>query len=109
MYNTLESLNATGLVGLLQTNSDATILFPSMIIVAIWAIIAMGSFYATTRRYGQGNFMASLTVGGFIASIIAGIMMIIPNFMPLRVLVITVIIEILCFLVLVGESSLKNE
>jgi len=109
MYKTLSDLNATGLVGVLTTNSDATILFPAMIITSIWIILALGSFYATTRRYSKGDFMASLTVGGFVASIIAGIMLIIPNFMPLRVLVITVILEILCFLLLISQDNMKNQ
>jgi hypothetical protein len=109
MYKTIEQINGTGVIGILQTNADATVLFPVMFIISIWAIISLGNFYATIRRHNQADFLASLTVGGFVASVIAGLSMIIPNFMPLYVAVIAVIIEIIFAILLFTDKYLKYE
>ena len=110
-YETLEQLNATGIVGIFQTNANAVQpnMFPAMIIFAIWAIITIGSFFSNIRRYGKGKLWASVNVGGFVASIVAGLFMIIPNFMPMRILVITVVLEIIAFVVLMTDENLKDE
>lgn len=110
-YKTLEQLNSTGIVGILQTNAIAvqSNMFPAMIILAVWMIITIGSFFSNIRRYGKGKLWASITVGGFVASIIAGLFLIIPNFMPLRILVITVILEIISFILLMTDENMKDE
>lgn len=116
MYDT--NNNITGIIGLLQqivaspTTSNSlslAIIFPSMTIILIWAILSLGSFFAMTRRYGTSQFMDSLVIGGFVANIIGGLLMIIPNFMPMRVMVISVIIEIIFFLIFISEKNTKND
>jgi hypothetical protein len=109
-YQTLQEMNATGIIGILQTNAQAMPynLFPALIITTIWIVISLGSFYSNVRRLGKGDIWASINAGGFIASIIAGLMLIIPNFMPIRVLVITILLEILCFLGMMTERNLKD-
>ena len=109
MYRTLEDLNGTGIVGIFQANAEATIWFPIMIVVSIWAIIGLGSFYASIRRHNRAEFLASLTVGGCVASVIAGILMIIPDVMPLRIVVITIILEIIFVILFFSDKNLKDQ
>lgn len=108
-YQTMENLNATGIVGALQTNSAATIAFPSMFLLSVWIIISLGNHFALTRRYGSGDPSASIVIGGFVASIIGGLSMIIPKFMPPLVLSITIIFEIIAFVIFLVNRNLRNE
>jgi hypothetical protein len=107
----MESINGSGIIGMLQVNSSAIPfdIFPALIIILIWSIISFGSFYAVSRRYGQGDFLVSLNVGGFIASIIAGILLIFPNFIQLRTVVVTLLLELLFFIMLITDKNTKND
>ena len=107
-YPTLESYNYSGVTQILYADNGAVHfgLFPALIIISIFAIISLGSYFATTRRYGRGDFLSSLNVGGFVASIISGIMLIIPHFETLRVVVITVLVEIGLLMI---EKNLEND
>lgn len=107
MYETMSDLNVTGISGLFQMSSEATLLFPIMLIVSIWAIVSLGNFYATIRRHNQAELLASLVVGGFVASIISGLCMLIPNFMPLYIVAIVVILEIVLAILLFADKNLK--
>jgi len=114
MYNTI---NNPGITGILQTivqtptiaSQSLSVIFPSMIILTIWAILSIGSFFATTRRYGTANLLASMVIGGFVASLIGGILLIIPNFMPLTVIVISIVIEIVSFLIFLFKENTKSD
>jgi hypothetical protein len=104
-YATLESLNATGITGILQTVSDAVPIFPGLIIFAIWSVLTLGMFFISVRRIGRGDFLACLVTGGLVATIVAFMMELIPNFINIQTIVVTVFLEIIFAVALISSKD----
>jgi len=104
-YATLSDLNATGITGILQTVSNAVPIFPGLIIFAIWSVLTLGMFYISIRRIGRGDFLACLVVGGLVASIVAIMMELIPNFINIETIVVTLFLEILFAVILISSKE----
>jgi len=81
IYKTIEEVNGTGIIGIFQTASQAVTILSSLILSALFIILAYVSFYSTQRRTGYGDFCASCAVAGAITVIVAVLFSFIPNFM----------------------------
>ncbi len=87
-YKTLEDINNTnGLVGILQTASDAVPILPALIMSALFIVIVFANYFSTQRRTGRGDLPSSFAVAGFVTCIVGGLISMIPNFMPSNILV----------------------
>lgn len=76
-------------------------LFIKLFLVAIWLIFSLGSYFIQKRSVGSGDFPTSLAVAGFVTSVIAILLRLIPNLVDGLTLAITIIvagISILYFL-----------
>lgn len=86
LYQTLEQINGTGIIGIFQTASASInmgpITLPLLIMMALFIIITFASYFSTQRRYGRGDFPASASVAGFVVCIVGALFSMIPSFMP---------------------------
>jgi len=82
MYKELSAYNATanGLAVPFEAVADAVPGFALMLAFVLWFIICLGTYYTQQRRFGRGDLVASLAVGGFIACIAITLMSLIPGF-----------------------------
>lgn len=104
-YATMESLNATGMNGILSVASTAVPILPGLILFALFIIITMGSYWAETRRKGRGDLPASMAGAGFVTCVVAFLMSMIPNFITNVTIVPCVILEILFVFFLLGSRD----
>lgn len=93
-YKTLEQINGTGINGILQTASDAVPILPALILTALFIILSFGSYFSSVRRLGTASLSASFAVAGFVTTIIAFLMSLIPNFINAYTIGVCVILEI---------------
>lgn len=104
-YPTLETINGTGIVGILQTVSEAVPIYPALLLFAIWSILTLGMLFASIRRIGKGDFVACLAVGGFVTTIIAFMMQLIPNFITNATIIPVVVLEIIAVILLLAKQD----
>ena len=76
-------------------------LFIKLLLVSIWLIFSIGSYFIQKRSVGTGDFPMSLAVAGFVTSVIAILLRLIPNLvdgLSLAIVIIVTGISILYFL-----------
>ena len=81
MYKGIETMNmSAGLqVPFIYVNEITGGLFVNLLLVAIFTIFAMGSYFIQKRSIGTGDFPMSLAVAGFVTTTFAFIMRLIPG------------------------------
>ena len=104
-YPTLETINGTGITGIFQTVSAAVPIFPALILFAVWSILTFGMFFSSVRRVGKGDFPACFAVGGFVTSLVAFLMQLIPNFITTYTIVPVVALEIIAVVILISSKQ----
>ena len=95
VYKTLSDLNASEPTGLFQVVAEAVPSFPSMMLGAIFIILTFGSYFVMQRKFGKGDLPACCTVGGLVTVVCAFIMSLIPNFIQMYVIIITIVLELI--------------
>lgn len=76
-------------------------LFINLLLVAIWIIFVMGSYFIQKRGVGTGDFPQSLAVGSFVTLVLAIILRLVPGLVSgfaLAVCVIVTALSVLFFL-----------
>lgn len=100
-YQTIDQANVTSLTGIFTYSAGIVPILPSLILFAIFLVTVLGSFFAQRRQLGTGNFAASFAVGGFVTMVVAIMLSLIPGFINLTTLVVTIAITILGFIWLI--------
>jgi len=95
IYQTFEEYNSTGAAGLLTYPAVAFSFFTPMFLFAIYVILLMTTYFAARRLNGRGDFVASMAASGFITTVIAIIMSLIPGLINSTTLLTTFAIGIL--------------
>lgn len=67
-------------------------LFIKLLLVAIWLIFSIGSYFIQKRNIGSGDFPTSLAVAGFVTSVVAILLRLVPNLVDGLTLAITIIV-----------------
>lgn len=87
-YKTLDDVNTTKGVHTLITYVAETVpIFTPLMLFAIFIISCLGSYFASIRLSGRGDFPASFAAAGFITTIVATVMSLIPGLINLPILV----------------------
>ena len=107
-YKTLEDFNGTTMDQPLLAAAEAVPAYPALLLFSIFSIITFGTFFTAIRRFGKGDLPASATAGGFVSVICAVLLSLIPNFMPLAFIIITIIFEILFVWWLLGTRNIDE-
>lgn len=95
-YLTLDDVNTTAGVHTIFTyTSEVVPIFIPLTLFAFFVIGCIGSYYASVRLNGRGDFPASFAAAGFITSILAVSMSLIPGLINLPTLVTTIGVSVL--------------
>ena len=73
-------------------------LFIRMFLFSIWIIFAMGSYFLQKRHTGMGDFPMSIAIAGFVTSIIAILLKLIPGMLDLLTLAVVLIVSVISVL-----------
>ena len=76
-------------------------LFIKLLLFAVWWIFVFGSYFIQKRAVGTGDFPQSLAVGGFVTTVLAIILKLIPNWVSgwtLAICIFVAVISIIIFL-----------
>lgn len=97
-------MNGTGITGILQTASAAVPIFPALILFAVWSVLTFGMYFSSVRRIGKGDFAACFAVGGFVTTLVAFLMELIPNFITTATIIPVVVLEIIAVVILISKE-----
>jgi len=107
-YQTLENYNATeGFHSIFTYVNDVTGgLFSNMILFTVFLVIAFASYNSQKRLTGQGSFIASLSVAGFITTALGSMMLLVEGLIsPYSVLVSFILTIVFVIFLLVGGKD----
>ena len=92
---TYAEFNKTGLDQLFVYAAQTIPVFSPMVLISFFAIVALATYFSSTRIRGDGDFAASFVVAGFMTVILSVIMSLIPGLMPTTYVVITFVVFML--------------
>lgn len=86
-YKTLDQVNTSAGVHTLVTyTADVVPIFIPLVLFAFFIIAVLGSYFASVRATGRGDFPASFAAGGFITALLATALSLIPNLITIKTL-----------------------
>lgn len=100
-YQTIDNLSNANIGDILSYPTVNTPTFFPLILVAIFIIITMVSFFRELNRESKGNLMSSLAVSGFITTVVAlamSLLGLIQREVVVIILVISIIFEVIFLL-----------
>ena len=92
--------DTVGLQRMFLYAADTVPLFTPLILVALFLIVALGSFYSQTRLGGRGDFWSSFAIAGYVISVVAAVMTLVDGLIDLNTLVIVFAVTIIGTLLL---------
>ena len=106
-YKDYASWNKTGLDQLFvyaaNIDNGVGVIFVSLLLFSVFMITLLASYFSS-KRFGDGDFAASFAAAGFLTFIIALTMTLIPGFINMTTVVITLIVAIVGVLFLYFSS-----
>ncbi len=84
-------------------SSVEPILFP-LILFAVFVILSLGSFFAQKQLSGRGNILASFAVAGYITTITAYVLSLIPGVVNTLTIVVCLVTSIIFTLLLILQK-----
>ncbi len=101
MYPAITSYNLTNGMGNLFVYSQAVVpFFDKLFFGSIFAIITFSLYFTQELKSGRGDFLVAFAVGGFVTTILAGIMQTINGFVEPSTMGILISITIISFILL---------
>jgi len=96
-YETINSRNLSeGLhIPLVYVNDITNGLFVNLFLFVIFMAVLFGTFFSAKRISGDSNLVSSFAIAGYVTSGAAIIMSLIPNLIPLYVVIITIVISLI--------------
>jgi hypothetical protein len=95
VYTDMVSQNITSISGLFVYVSQAVPIFIPLLLMSLFVIVSLGSFFAQRRLTGTGNFWGSFAVAGYFIAVVSGVMSLIPNLINSFVVVICIVIAVI--------------
>lgn len=95
LYPTLSSANITGTDQILVYVAGNMPIFTPLLLLTVFAVITLSTWYGTKKMSGYGDFFTSAAAGGYITTIIAVLLTLIPGMINLYTLTTCVVISII--------------
>lgn len=99
-YQTLAEYNSTGMAGMLTYVADTVDIFIPGLLLVLFGVTLLGTYFAQKRSEGRGNFLASFAVASYFTAIISYFMMLIPGLIDNITLAITTTFAIVATIIL---------
>jgi len=93
----MSDLNGTNttITDLFTHSADVVPIFVPLILLSVFLIATLGSYFAQQRASGRGDFPASFAVGSWLTAIISIVFSLIPNFIRSGTVIFCVALAIL--------------
>jgi len=93
-YRSITEYNMSGLdTPFIYVNDVTGGLFVKLLIAIVWLIFSVGSYFIQKRNVGSGDFPTSLAVAGFVTSVLAMLLRLVPNLIDGLTLAIVIIVS----------------
>ena len=89
---------------LFQYVSDVEPIFFPFLLFAVFIIVSLGSYFAQKELTGRGNFLASLSVAGYITTIVAYVLSLIPGVVNVFTIAVCLVVTIIFTLLLILQK-----
>lgn len=93
-YKEIGDFNTTGVQSIFQYSAEVVPIFIPLILMAVFLVSTLGSYFAQMRRDNQGDFPASFAVGSWITAIIALVLSLFENLIRTGTVVTTIALAI---------------
>ncbi|MFB6246868.1 MAG: hypothetical protein ABEI74_04745 [Candidatus Pacearchaeota archaeon] len=70
-YKEINDFNTTGIGSIFKYSADVVPAFIPLVLVSVFIVSTLGSYFAQMRRQGEGDFPGSFAVGSWITAIVA--------------------------------------
>lgn len=104
-YITPTQYNVTGLESLMQYVSYTIPIFVPLLLFGLFMIVLLSSYFAQRYRDGRGDFLASFVVAGFLTTIVAYLLMLMPGVVNSLTLVVCTIVTVIGVLILLNTED----
>jgi len=102
---TLTEYNRTGLVGLFTYSAETVPIFIPLLLVAIFTITFLASFFSQKRLFGNENFFGSISVAGWITFIITMVLSLIEGLIDKTTIGIVFVVAIGSLILLLTQTK----
>jgi len=100
-YKLLTSYNGSeGGFIVLQSATDSFPILPAMILLMVYMITLLSSFFSQKRLTGRGNFGGSMAAAGILTFVVSIALSLIPNIISQTYVVISLVIAIIGVVIL---------
>lgn len=104
-YENIANANMSSVTQVFQfVSNNVPFAFP-LILLTIWAIIAMTNYNSQVKSRGYGNFWSSAAVSGLITSVLTIILSLIPGVIQPYVTIASIGMAVLSIVLLFSESN----
>lgn len=94
-FEELDTRNMSeGMHVLFQYVSSIEPIFFPLVLFAIFIIVCLGSFFTQKNLTGKGNFLASASVAGFITTIAAYVLSLVPGIVNTFTVIVCLVVSI---------------
>lgn len=107
-YQTFSEYNQTDLAGLFTYPAQVVPQFIPMVLMAIFFITIMGTYFSQKRLTGRGDFFASFAVAGFFTAVIAFVMTLVENLINVQTLVIAASVALIGLILLLTNTNKQS-
>jgi|SRR6056297_1452724 len=96
-YKEITDMNGTNttMTDIFTYSADVVPIFVPLVLFSIFLISVLGSYFASKRATGRGDFPASFAVGSWLTAIISIVFSLIPNFIRTGTVIFCVALAIL--------------
>jgi len=105
VYQTITNQNVTTISGLFIYVSEQVPAFIPIMLLTLFFIVFLGSFYAQKRISGSVNVWASMSVAGYLVTVISVLMNLVPNLIDSYVVLVCVVVTIIATTLLITQES----
>ena len=104
-YQTFTEYNQTDLAGLLTYPASVVPQFIPLVLMAVFLITMMGSFFSQKRLTGRGDFLVSFSIAGFFTAVISFLMTLVEGLINLQTIVIISAIALIGIILLMINNN----
>lgn len=104
-WNTLNEFNGSGVTQFFTYPASIWSGFIPLVLLALFSIVMMSSFFSQKRLTGKGDFYASFAVAGFFIAVVSSVMMLVDGLINLQTVVICIAIAIIATILLLTSKD----
>lgn len=99
-YTTFTDYNVSSVQDILTYPAVVVPFFWDFVLFAVFCIVTLSTFFASTRLKNKGDIMVSISVAAWFTTILSFVMSLIPGMISLATIVVCIAVSIISFIML---------